>query len=397
MADVEKMTATAPTDIPVSSPNVSETGGASSSTAELGTSPTQEPSSNSHPHDSEYDTASDLEGGEDYEDESSSEEETETDDDGSETDEEGDELGSGTVSGNGMDRNAADNEAQKKVDEDRSNPQYIPKRGTFYEHDDRTAETEGDGVVDTASDSGQCIVEPSISDVGNGVITTGATPAGHTPTISQASKTMKKWQPASGGDRWSHDRFEANEQAPKTRAELLQTYGYDIRNEDAAPRARRRRRYGRGPSKYSRNWEDEQAYLKASNKERKPPRPQDFPALNERSSTSNISKVHGPRTSISRDEKENRGERRSLPVATRSSMEALRAQEVFLCHRSPWNPVIVMLKIAITEGLMVVQIADQVVKMPWSLNRNQIGLHILVASIEITLINERRGIIIRNQ
>jgi protein CASC3 len=30
---------------------------------------------------------------------------------------------------------------EKKLDddEDRRNPQYIPKRGTFYEHDDRTA------------------------------------------------------------------------------------------------------------------------------------------------------------------------------------------------------------------------------------------------------------------
>jgi len=29
---------------------------------------------------------------------------------------------------------------EKKLDddEDRRNPQYIPKRGTFYEHDDRT-------------------------------------------------------------------------------------------------------------------------------------------------------------------------------------------------------------------------------------------------------------------
>lgn len=25
-------------------------------------------------------------------------------------------------------------------DEDKKNPQYIPKRGTFYEHDDRTAD-----------------------------------------------------------------------------------------------------------------------------------------------------------------------------------------------------------------------------------------------------------------
>lgn len=32
----------------------------------------------------------------------------------------------------------------KKVDddEDKKNPQYIPKRGTFYEHDDRTLEEE---------------------------------------------------------------------------------------------------------------------------------------------------------------------------------------------------------------------------------------------------------------
>ncbi|KPJ10828.1 Protein CASC3 [Papilio machaon] len=32
-------------------------------------------------------------------------------------------------------------ETERRVDddEDRSNPQYIPKRGTFYEHDDRTA------------------------------------------------------------------------------------------------------------------------------------------------------------------------------------------------------------------------------------------------------------------
>lgn len=27
-------------------------------------------------------------------------------------------------------------------DEDKRNPQYIPKRGTFYEHDDRTAQEE---------------------------------------------------------------------------------------------------------------------------------------------------------------------------------------------------------------------------------------------------------------
>ena len=61
-------------------------------------------------------------------------------------------------------------------------------------------------------------------------------------------------------ERWGHDKFLEREQQPKTRDELVNTYGYDIRNEDSAPRARRRRRYGRGPNKYTRNWEDEEAY-----------------------------------------------------------------------------------------------------------------------------------------
>ena len=61
-------------------------------------------------------------------------------------------------------------------------------------------------------------------------------------------------------ERWGHDKFLEREQQPKSRDELVNTYGYDIRNEDSAPRARRRRRYGRGPNKYTRKWEDEEAY-----------------------------------------------------------------------------------------------------------------------------------------
>lgn len=126
----------------------------------------------------------------------------------------------------------------KKVDddEDKKNPQYIPKRGTFYEHDDRTAD-----------------------DVDN-------------PETAQAEKDSKKkvWQDKK--ERWSHDRFNDSEQAPKSKAELIAIYGYDIRNEDGPPRARRRRRYGRGPNKYTRNWEDEDAYGKPPvGKPKKPP------------------------------------------------------------------------------------------------------------------------------
>nr|CAD7434524.1 unnamed protein product [Timema monikensis] len=45
-------------------------------------------------------------------------------------------------------------------------------------------------------------------------------------------------------NKWDHDRYIEDEQSPKSREELIATYGYDIRNEEGPPRARRRRRYG---------------------------------------------------------------------------------------------------------------------------------------------------------
>lgn len=45
-------------------------------------------------------------------------------------------------------------------------------------------------------------------------------------------------------EKWNHDRFNDNEQAPKSKQELISIYGYDIRSEEGPPRARRRRRYG---------------------------------------------------------------------------------------------------------------------------------------------------------
>lgn len=312
MAEVEKVSTTA-TSLPqaaaVADIPLSETGDVTcNNVLEFGTSPTQEPSSNSHAHDSEYDTASDLEGGgeeydddeddDDLDDESMTDGESMTDDDDDDDDEEDGRQGNISLE-------KAEIEAQKKVDEDRSNPQYIPKRGTFYEHDDRTAEVDADRSINL----------DEVGELQEGGV--GGSRPPQSPTISQASKTMKKWQAASAVERWSHDRFDASEQAPKSRSELVSAYGYDIRTEDAPPRARRRRRYGRGPSKYSRNWEDESAYLKASNKERKPPRASDFPSLNERS-------VHKTRkTPVIREEKENRADKRSsVEKQTNTSLPA---------------------------------------------------------------------------
>lgn len=57
-------------------------------------------------------------------------------------------------------------------------------------------------------------------------------------------KEEKPKKPADSLDRWTHDKFDESEQAPKSHDELTNLYGYDIRSEDQPPRARRRRRYG---------------------------------------------------------------------------------------------------------------------------------------------------------
>ena len=115
-------------------------------------------------------------------------------------------------------------------DEDKKNPAYIPKRGMFYEHDDR---------IDPADE------EEEVEEVKE----------------EKPDKKKKVWK-ADAAERWGHDKFMEMEQTPKDQDELVAAYGYDIRNEDAAPRARRRRRYGRGPNKYTRSWKDEDAYVK---------------------------------------------------------------------------------------------------------------------------------------
>lgn len=58
------------------------------------------------------------------------------------------------------------------------------------------------------------------------------------PPTPVQKKTTKKTT-----DRWTHDAYDESEQAPKSRAELVNSYGYDIRNEDGPPKTRRIRRY----------------------------------------------------------------------------------------------------------------------------------------------------------
>ncbi|KAL6102366.1 casc3 [Pungitius sinensis] len=101
-------------------------------------------------------------------------------------------------------------------DEDRKNPAYIPRKGLFFEHDVR----------------------------------------GHAQEEERPKGRNRKLWKDEG--RWEHDRFREEEQAPKSRGELVAIYGYDIRNGGGTaerPYRQRRPRQSLSPSRDKR-WRD---------------------------------------------------------------------------------------------------------------------------------------------
>ncbi|XP_048054120.1 protein CASC3 isoform X1 [Megalobrama amblycephala] len=103
-------------------------------------------------------------------------------------------------------------------DEDRKNPAYIPRKGLFFEHDVRGQATEEER------------------------------PKG---------RHRKLWKDEG---RWEHDKFREEEQAPKSREELIALYGYDIRNgtgpSDGRSYRSRKPRYSGSPSREPRRHRD---------------------------------------------------------------------------------------------------------------------------------------------
>uniref|UniRef100_A0A3Q1FI77 Protein CASC3 n=1 Tax=Acanthochromis polyacanthus TaxID=80966 RepID=A0A3Q1FI77_9TELE len=102
-------------------------------------------------------------------------------------------------------------------DEDRKNPAYIPRKGLFFEHDVR----------------------------------------GHAQEEERPKGRNRKLWKDEG--RWEHDKFREEEQAPKSREELIAIYGYDIRNGGGGSGERafrqRRPRQSSSPSRDKR-WRD---------------------------------------------------------------------------------------------------------------------------------------------
>lgn len=107
------------------------------------------------------------------------------------------------------------------LDEDVKNPQYIPKKGVFYEHDDRSHDVE-DKKQSTSSDKkGEETIEvkePSSNK---------KTAVQEKPTDARRNNRRQRTE----ADRWNHDLFRDEKQKPKSKTELINAYGYDIRQE----------------------------------------------------------------------------------------------------------------------------------------------------------------------
>ncbi|KAG9264397.1 protein CASC3 [Astyanax mexicanus] len=103
-------------------------------------------------------------------------------------------------------------------DEDRKNPAYIPRKGLFFEHDVR----------------GQAQDEER--------------PKG---------RHRKLWKDEG---RWEHDKFREEEQAPKSREELIAVYGYDLRNgtgpSEGRPYRSRKPRHTGSPNQEPKRYKD---------------------------------------------------------------------------------------------------------------------------------------------
>uniref|UniRef100_S4RJY0 Protein CASC3 n=1 Tax=Petromyzon marinus TaxID=7757 RepID=S4RJY0_PETMA len=100
------------------------------------------------------------------------------------------------------------NSKRDEEEEDQKNPAFVPRKGLFFEHDIRGGNNKED--------------------------------ARRRRRRRRAKVHNRKlWRDAG---RWEHDRFREDEQAPKSREELVALYGYDIRSGAHADDARPLRR-----------------------------------------------------------------------------------------------------------------------------------------------------------
>lgn len=120
---------------------------------------------------------------------------------------------------------AGDDAGEKKkeldLDEDVKNPQYIPKKGVFYEHDDRSHDANSKKQPSTSVKKDEEIVETKES--------TSSKKSGTQERTTENRRGNRRQR--TENDRWNHDLYKDEKQKPKSKSELITAYGYDIRQE----------------------------------------------------------------------------------------------------------------------------------------------------------------------
>ncbi|XP_071823002.1 uncharacterized protein [Apostichopus japonicus] len=134
-------------------------------------------------------------------------EDAEDGDEQSENEETDDALEEKRGSGDGQEE-PAEGEVELDDDEDLKNPAYIPRRGAYYQHDVRNDDQKGD---------------------------------------KRQKRDRRLWK--EDGNKWLHDKFDEEEQGPKSCYELMNYHGFDVRDptqQDRVDSFQHRRGRGRG-------------------------------------------------------------------------------------------------------------------------------------------------------
>ena len=143
------------------------------------------------------------------------------------------------------------NEAKPKRKQKRKDPAFIPRSGYYFEHDDREDDspTKKDPTEASPPESKANLAEnppketkPDENDAKSVKETDKKAPKPNFKSKTSNPNPRRKRFNGIGNnpkasesqndeDRWTHDRFDVNEQQPKSRTEIVQRYGYDIREQ----------------------------------------------------------------------------------------------------------------------------------------------------------------------
>lgn len=131
-------------------------------------------------------------------------------------------------------------EDRSNEDEDEKHPAFIPRKGLFFLHDDRIDQEYENAPsgpkmdIEMAKEASPLESEPELEEE-EGEKENWAEKEEEDPLKAQEREReerarKKAERRANLGDKWSHDKFEEQQQQPRSLDELVERYGFDIRS-----------------------------------------------------------------------------------------------------------------------------------------------------------------------